>query len=107
MDLAYDRKDALFGPRAVAAKEIQRLAKGREKQVALEFARMAEQVDKGQAPTTADPVVRQIWQRLTQFKAEDAQFMRDNNFYVHRNPHGASVARRGLLCGRKERHPGS
>ena len=82
MDQAFNIKDQLFGERAQAGVDLKRLGKGRMKEIAAEFSRMAEQVDKGQAPTTSDPVVRQIWQTLSKFKAQDAQFMRDNGFHV-------------------------
>ena len=84
MDRAYDTKDALLGPRLQASKDILRLAKGRSKEVALEFQRMAEQIDNGEPATTTDPVVRQIWDTFTRFKAQDAQFMRDNEFEVQK-----------------------
>jgi hypothetical protein len=82
MDYADDTKDALLGKRIATIAEIKRLAKGKESQVTREFQRMAEQIDKGLTPTTQDPATLAIRQLLVKHSAEDAQFMRDNNFHV-------------------------
>ena len=82
MDYADDTKDALLGKRISTIAEIKRLAKGKESQVTREFQRMAEQIDKGLKPTTTDPATLAIREKLVQHSAEDAAFMRQNEFHV-------------------------